>query len=289
LHFEPLAAGLWQVPASEADADAVNRGHITNVLIAQDGSRMWAVGSGPTPAFGRALACQVRARWGRPLSDLISPWPRPEAVLGVAGLGPVRHWAHADVAAAMRSNCPACVPRLRARLGAAAADLGAAPVRVPQHLLRGAMGQLGPWHWWRLSRGPQHPVTVWQFKGSGLVFAAGLLWGSGVPDGRDADVAQLLQSTTALLGQPLPPGVRWLGEQGAVLPAPAAQEQARYWHLLTQAVGLGLARGDADTGTPPPIAGLQEQAADPRHALNWQRAWRQAEDSGEGWAQRSLR
>jgi hypothetical protein len=296
LRLEPLAPGLWWVPAADdGDADGSNRGHVSHLLVAEDGARLWLVGSGPTPAFGRSLACQVRQRVGRAPTDVISPWPRPELVLGLAGLGGVRSWSHADVARAMRRQCPGCVARLRQRLGDAAGDLGEHPVRVPTRLLHGSSGRLGPWRWWRYSRGPGFAVTVWQLTGTDVRFAPGLLWGGGVPDGRDAHIATLAAATQALAHR-AGGTVRWVGEQGPLPDAEAARGQALYWARLIGAVRAAQARGDTDTGTPPPIEGLTAgQAADPRHALNWQRVWRQEEAAASAAAaaasgpQRSLR
>ena len=114
LVFEPLGDGLWRIPAEAGEADARNRGRVSNLLLARAGegreASLWALGSGPSPAFGRALACQARRRLGLPIRQAISPWTRPEAVLGVAGLDaeaaaagrpPVVHAAHQDVAVAM--------------------------------------------------------------------------------------------------------------------------------------------------------------------------------------------
>jgi hypothetical protein len=86
-----------------------------------------------------------------------------------------RHWAHADVARAMRTQCARCVLRLRQRLGDAAVDLGpaASAARLPERWLHGASGQLGPLQWWRLQRTPAVPVTVWQVRGSGVFTAHG--------------------------------------------------------------------------------------------------------------------
>ena len=288
LRFEPLAPGLWWIPAAGGDADAANRGQVSNLLLAEDGRRLWLLGSGPTPAFGRALACQVQRQFGRPVTDVVSPWPRPELVLGLAGLGRVRSWAHAEVAAAMRQRCPGCVERLRARLGTAAQDLGAAPVRVPDRHLTGASGRLGPWQWWLLGRGPGFPVTVWEYAGSQARYAPGLLWGDGPPDGRDADL-DTLERSTRTLAEGLPDAAsarQWLGEQGPPLPADAPQAHLRYWMALRAAVAAAVARGDADSGAPAPIAGFESMLGQPRHALNWQRAFRQAE---EAFLQRNLR
>jgi hypothetical protein len=287
LDFRPLAPGLWWLPGAPGDADAHNRGHVSNLLLAIDGRRVWLIGSGPTPAFGQALACQVRQRWGRPVTDVVSPWPRPELVLGVAGLGAARHWAHAEVALAMQQRCAACVERLRVPLGEAASDLGDAPVRVPTRLLHGSEGRLGPWRWWRWSRGPGFPVTAWQFRSVALRHAPGLLWSGGAPDARDADIATLLQSTTAL-GRTAPQDaaaapLRWLGEQGPPEAGLPARHQ-RYWADLLRDVALAQERGDDESAGAP--ASAHVPPGDPRHALNWQRAWRQVEG---GTFQRSLR
>lgn len=290
LRFEPLAQGLWWIPGAAGDADEHNRGQVSNLLLAARGDELWLIGSGPSPAFGRTLACLIERRFGRRVTDVISPWPHPEVVLGLAGLGQVRSWAHVEVADAMRERCPGCVARMRERLGAAALDLGDDPVRVPTRHLRGQSGRLGPWHWWRLARGKGTPVTVWQLDGTDLRFAPGLLWGSGVPDGRDADIAKLGRATLALaaldgqVGAMAP--ARWLGEQGPVLGPDAARRQANYWVLLQSAVREAIARGLIEPARPGALAGLAEAATDARHALNWQRAWRQEE---ERWFQRSLR
>jgi hypothetical protein len=284
--LEPLAPALWRVPAASGDADAGNRGHVSNLLLALDGDRLWLLGSGPSPAFGRALDCSLRERFGRAASDIVSPWPRPELVLGVSGLSPARHWAHAAVAEAMRSGCAGCAERLRARLGAAADDLGAEPVRLPELRFEGASGSLGPWRWWLALRDAAHPVTVWTHAASGVHLASGLLWGDGAPDGRDADLEQLAAATAALAQQAAREGGRWLGEQGPLLDAQAPALHAHYWQWLLDAARRGVEAGDDETRPPAPPDELRALAASPRHALNWQRAWRQAESR---WLQRSLR
>lgn len=279
LRIERLAPGLWWVPAAAGDATAANRGQVSNLLLARDGARLWLLGSGPSPAFGRALACQVKAQLGRAVTDVVSPWPRPELVLGIAGLGAVRSWAHEDVAEAMRHSCPGCVERLRVRMAAAEPDLGTDPVRVPTQRVHGAQGRLGPWRWWRQSRGEGYPVTVWQHAAHRVGFAPGLLWGAGVADARDADIETLVRSTRALLA--LPPVRSWLGEQGGPLSPDAPASHLAYWRALADAVNAAQARGDIDTGQPAVLPGLDAASREPQHALNWQRAWRQA----EAWAE----
>jgi hypothetical protein len=288
LRFEPLARGLWLVPSQLGEATPANRGHVSNIVLALDGRRVWLLGSGPTPAFARALACQVQERFARKVTDVVSPWPRPESVLGARGLGSVRSWAHADVAKAMRERCAHCVGRLRERLGSAAMDLGAEPVRVPDHLVRGSSGRLGPWRWWLFSRGKGYPVTVWQFGKTPIRIAPGLLWGEGAPDGRDADIATLARSSLALATMAGMPNtaMQWLGEQGGVLGADAPARAQQYWAEIRAAVARAQERGDLDAAAPPPLDSLRAYAGDPLHALNWQRAWLQSE---EALLQRTLR
>jgi hypothetical protein len=81
----PLTPQVWWLVAEPADADADNRGVVSNALLVRDGPRNWLIGSGPSAAFGRALGCQVKALTGRRVSDVVSPWARPEQVLGAAG------------------------------------------------------------------------------------------------------------------------------------------------------------------------------------------------------------
>lgn len=274
--------GLWWVRAERGDADGRNRGRVSNLLIVRDGSRVWAVGSGPSPAFGRALDCVARRTLGQPITDVISPWPRPEAVLGAAGLPRARHWAHADVARAMRTQCARCVSRLRARLGAAASDLGPgdAVVRVPEHRLRGASGQLGPLMWWRMQRAQGVPVTVWKVRRSGVLTAHGLVWAGDAPDLRDSRVDAMRAATQRLL-LVAQGATAVMGEQGEPAVLGEVEAHIQYWQALEVAVRDAQSRGGDATTVPttlPAVDASRTQGA--AHALNWQRAWRQAEDDG---------
>jgi hypothetical protein len=290
----PLASGVWWVPSATGDSDAGNRGQVSNLVLVRDGqgpaARLWAVGSGPSPAWGRALACQVAQQLGQPITDVISPWARPELVLGVAGLqaavpaaAPLRHWAHAVVAEAMAVQCPHCVDRLRQRLGPAAADLGDDPIRLPDRLLQGDQGRLGPFTWWRLPRSDGRWVTVWRLAPDGappLWLAHGLLQGAGPPDGRDADLALLQQSAQRLAGLVGADGaaVRLVGEQGPLLPADAPALHAAYWAALLASARAAVERGGDETAPAPGWPGLPSGwQGHPWHAINWQRAWRQVE------------
>lgn len=287
--LRPLGPSLWQVVAADGDGDAGNRGQVSHLLVAVEGDEGWLLGSGPSPAFGRRLRATLEARWPGRRWTVVSAWAHPEAVLGVAGLGAVRHVGHAEVARQMAERCAGCVERLRQRLGAAAADLGEGdPVRLPGQHLTGDRGLLGPFDWWRVARDAHSTTTVWAHRAAGLVFAPGLLWGGGAPDGRDTDIAALLQATAALArlpGRPAP--ARWLGDQGEPMGEDGPRQVQHYWQALLAAVAKGLDDGDAGLDVPATLPGVPgTRTADARHALNWQRAWRQSE---ERWLQRSLR
>ena len=288
LALRPAGPGVWWVPAQAGEADAGNRGQVSNLLLVRHGrgpaARVWALGSGPSPVLGRALACQVRQRLGLPLAVVISPWARPELVLGVAGLQQVQpglaHWAHAAVADAMAEQCPHCLDRLRQRLGPAAPDLGDDPVRLPSHRLQGEHGELGPFLWWRLPRAEGRWVTVWRLRERPIWAAPGLLTAGSPPDGRDADLLMLMRSLDALATLARPDGApaRFLGEQGGWLPANAPARQAAYWQALKAAAEAAIERGDDEAAAPPPLPGWPAAwAQHPWQGFNWQRAWRQLE------------
>lgn len=302
--LQALGPDAWWLAGAAGDSDEANRGQISNLLVVADGDRLWLVGSGPSAAQGRALQRQLICRLGRAATDVISPWPRPELVLGQAGMPGARSWAHADVAAAMAQRCEHCVERLRLRLGRHAADLGEPAIRLPDALLHGDQGRLGPFRWWRLARGGDTPVTVWWHPASGVLTAHGVLWNDGAPDLRDSRIADMHAATEALialqaaLSPPPDRTLRWLPEQGPVADADLASRHRDYWAALAAAVARAQAEGRPETDPPADLAGIDAAVtASPRHALNWQRAWRQAEDSGfdattpdqRGVFQRSLR
>lgn len=277
VRFIPLGGGVWWVPAADGESSPANRGNVSNLLVARDGRRLWLVGSGPSPAFGRALACRARQHFGRAVTDVIDSWARAELVLGNAGFPAARLWAHREVAAAMGEQCPHCIERLRERIGPAATDLGEQPARLPARLLDGAQGRLGPFDWWALPRAAGRITTVWRHRASGVTSAHGLLWFDGPPDGRDAALQTLAESTARLAGK-VTAGTRWIGEQGPPGPADAPLLQAAYWHALLGAAARGVAAGEL-AGDVPDMPGWPAALVDhPRHPLNWQRAWRQAED-----------
>jgi hypothetical protein len=289
--LQALAPGHWWVPAQPGDADAANRGQVSNLLLVRHGARLWLLGSGPSPQWARGLDCVIRQQLGRAVTDVISPWGRPELVLGAKTFvdAGARHWAHADVARELARQCPGCIARLRQRLGPAHTDLGVDPLVAPTHLVRGDRGRLGPWVWHRLERADgaggassAQPLTVWRVDGAGLSTAHGLVWAAGVPDLRDTDVAALRRALQALvrLWRAAPPR-HVLGEQGPLADAGQAQAHLRYLRALQQEVLRQQAAGADGVQTPERLPGLDAADAarlsDVRHTLNWQRAWRQAE------------
>lgn len=273
--FEPLAPDLWLVPAKGELADTHNRGQVVNLLLASHGGRLWLLGSGPSPDFGRALGCQAFERLGLQVAEVAIPRARAELALGASGLPAARVWATAAVSAAMREQCPACVAGLQHRLGAAATDLGAAPVRFADRPLRGQQGRWGPFEWRQVMLDRSHATTLWRHAGADVVAGFGVLWFGAPPDGRDTAIDRLARATRSVrVGAA--PGTRFIGEQGPMGQRQDVQRQADYWALLLQRSAAGVARGEVLAQPPPPA--LPQWAAHERHGLNWQRAWRQAED-----------
>ncbi|MBT9597106.1 MAG: hypothetical protein IV094_14080 [Vitreoscilla sp.] len=281
--LQPMGGGVWWAAAADGDADPANRGVVSNRLVVRDGARVWLLGSGPSPAAGAALACALRERLGWRVTDVVNPWARPELVLGNPAFPAARLWAHAEVAVAMRDACARCEARLRQRLGAAAADLGDAPIRVPTQLMQGDAGRLGPFDWWRLLRAAGSPVVVFRIRGRDLWVAQGLLWADGPPDLRDAELHTLRSALARLEALAGDGEARWMPEQGAWLGRSGPRDHGAYLQALTEAVRSRQAAGAAETDAAPALPGLAEaMGRGTRPALNWQRAWRQLEDEGFG-------
>lgn len=277
--LEPVAPHVWTVRGSDGDSTPDNRGAVSNLLAVRDGRRLWLIGSGPSAAYGRALDCHLRRVSGRRVTDVIAPWPRPELVLGQAGLVGARRWAHADVARAMQERCPRCVERLRLRLGSAADDLGGGPIALPVHRLHGEQGTLGPLRWWRLQRSAETSVTVWSVPRAGLFTAHGLLWADGAPDLRDAESGHLDAAWQKL--DRLSESARWLPEQGPLLDGSAPRQHRAYLQALRSAVEQAQERGALESEPAPRLEGVDEGVhRGGRHALNWQHVWREVE---KGW------
>lgn len=297
IRFEPLAAGLWRVPARGGEADAINRGQVIHLVLARHEGRLWLLGSGPSPAFARALRCAAWRQLGLEIRHAANPYARAELVLGNAGLPQGTVVAPRPVRQAMQVQCPQCVARLRSRLGAAAIDLGSAPVRLPAPLpasspaLSSALSSAlsptqhgaedrqrwGPFHWWLVKRGASAWTSAWRHVDAGVTVAFGLLWFDGPPDGRDTEPASMIQGLEDLLAA-VPPNERFVGDAGPPGDRAAVQAQLDYWRALWKAAQQGVATGASWSDEPPPLPAGWIDVSD-RHRLNWQRAWRQAEDA----------
>lgn len=280
--WQPWGDDAWWLPAAGDTPTPDNGGRVAPLLAVRDGPRLWLLGGGPSPAAGAAIAAALHATSGLRVSDLVVPWAHAAMALGAAAWidAPVerrpRLWAHADVAAALDRQCPRCVARLRAQLGPAAGALGDDPVRRPQMLLHGASGRLGPLRWWRLWRAPAAPATLWALPGGRRWFAPGLAWGGELPELADTGVRELLAATRAVARRLPATGAALLGHQGAPVPAAALQGQRAYLESLANAVQQAQRRGAVETElVPAPPGASAAEAA--RHALNWQRAWREFE------------
>lgn len=279
LRFERLGPQLWLLRAHAAESTPANGGFTSNLVLARDGARTWLVGSGPTPAFGARVACAVRERFGVAVTDVIDPWPHPELVMGNAAFDGARLWAAAPVAEAMRTQCPRCVARLRERIGVAGDGLDERAVRVPAALPQDAPGRgtIGPWRWQVVARGTDAPATLLRHAPSNVALAHGLLWVGAAPDLRDASLASMREATRTLRGAARRDGVaRWVGEQGPPGGVGDLERQQRYWHALQRALDAAIAAGRDDAARPVALPGLARGDVS-RHALNWQRAWRERE------------
>lgn len=294
--WQGLGIGLWWLPGAAAMPDAHNRGLVANLLAVRAGGGLWLIGSGPSPALGRRLAQTLTQAAGQPVTDLVNPWAHPALVLGNSAwlgaapaaqgqaAGAVRGWVHAQVAQALRQQCPRCVARLRAQLGPAASDLGDTPLHLPEHLLQDVHGLLaqGQLRWRLVDRGAASVATLWAVPAARCLFAPGLLWTGGPPDLADAGL-QALQAATATVLAELGPGWHALGQQGPPGTADDVHAQAHYLHALADAVRQRQAAGALETEEPAALRGVSAAWQRlPVHALNWQRAWRSLEDETLG-------
>jgi hypothetical protein len=292
-----VAADLWLLPVpppAPREADAHNRGWVLNLVLVRDGSaagrtdptRWWLIGTGPTPAFGLAVACSVQRRFGALLTDAVNVRAAPEAVLGNRGLGEVRLWALDRVADDMQRRCPDCVARLRERIGEAGRELDDTAIVLPKHRLVGSRGSLGPFDWWRQSRSARDQTLVLRHRATATWLLDGWLWPGGPPDLRDVDIDRygrglsLLQSRIESM-EARPAAARLVGSQGEVAGIAALRAHRDYLVDLQRAVQVALERGDSEGDAAVRARALmparQWATVDARpvlHELNWQRMWR---------------
>ncbi len=273
LHLDAVAPNVWRVPAARGQPDERNGGVTIELVLVRDGSRLWLVGSGPTPAFGAALACAARRVTGRPVSDLINTHVAPELSLGNSAFTSARLWALPEVIAAMQERCGQCLARLKDQLGPAGASLRNEAIRVPTRAVRSGQ-RLGPFDALALDRQPGEPALVLRLRRTRLVIAQGLLWAGAVPDLYGTTSEALLRSLDEL--RDFSAGARLIGEQGGVADGAALSMQIGYLQALREAVRERLERGEVQGEVPlPAYAELPSYAE--QHPLNVQRVWRELE------------
>ncbi len=271
----------WRVPAASGEASPANGGVVTQLVLVRDGTRLWLLGSGPTPAFGAALSCVITAELGQRVTDIVNTRAHPELAMANSGFPGAPVWALWDVTAAMTAQCPDCLERLRTRIGQAGASLGPGSIRPPTQLIGedgATQGTLGPFRWWALPRGPGARTLVLQLRGEPLLVAQGLVWVGGVPSLRETDSATLLSSLHSL--RAMTSGERVIGEQGAVGGVEDIDRHIAYLNALRDAVRRHVEQGDDEVAalasiTLPAFAALDGYAG--FHALNGQRVWREFE------------
>jgi hypothetical protein len=278
--LEPVAAGVWRVPAARGEPQAGNHGATVQSVLVRDGARLWLVGSGPTPAWGRALDCRIQALTGRRVTDLVNTRAAAELALGNLAFAPARRWALPDVRRAMQARCEVCRERLRARLGLAGDSLGRRSIRPPDRVVaasdRVEQGRLGPFRWLALERRPGERVLALRLDGAAIVVAQGLLWADDVPDLRELSLAGYRAALQRLAAWS--EGATLLGEQGDPVGPTALRAQLDYLDALEAALRPQLEQGDAASARAdlPAWRGLPGYAR--QHPLNVQHAWRELED-----------
>jgi hypothetical protein len=280
--LQPLAADVWWVAAARGTPEASNEGLTAQLLVVRDGSRIWLIGSGPTPAFGARLACSVKSTTGRAVTDVVNTRAAPELAMGNGAFAGARLWALPDVAAAMRLRCGACQAALRAQIGpVAGASLRPSSIHTPTRHVGAAgvdSGVLGPFDWHTLLRAPGERVLVLSHRASGLTLAQGLLWAGDVPDLRQTQALPMLASWRELIE--IAAGGLILGEQGGVADATAVDAHLRYLSGLQAAMLPALQRGEVwgtSTFEAAEFTALPSHAL--RHPLNVQRLWLEMESA----------
>ncbi len=274
--LQPLGRQRWWVAAERGEPDAANAGRTVQLLLVGDGARLWLVGSGPTPAFGAALACAVRWTLHRSVTDIVNTRAAPELAMGNGAFPGARLWALPDVARAMQARCGVCQARLKDQLGAAGASLQPAAIRAPTRPVGRegqTTGRLGPFDWLALPRSVPERTLVLRLRGADpLVLAQGLLWVGDVPELRGSRADLLLASWRALrdwaAGSPL------LGEQGGFGHARDIDAHIDYLQALQAATEAALARGDLWGASPLDLPAWQPLPGYAlRHPLNVQHLW----------------
>lgn len=280
--LESVATNVWRVAAARGDPDAANRGLTIQLVLVRDGTRRWLVGSGPSPAFGAALACAVQRATGGAVTDIVNTRAAPELAMGNAAFAGARRWALPDVIAAMRTRCPQCQDRLRARIGEAGASLQPDSIRAPSRPVPSASGgrhgSLGPFDTLALERAPGERTLALRLRTAPLVIAQGLVWAGDLPDLRETDSAVLGASLRRL--RVFAGGRRVLGEQGPAASVAAIDAHLAYLDALRDAITPLLQRGElpgsaAAAADLPAFASLPGYAS--WHPLNVQHVWRELE------------
>jgi len=279
--LERVAAGVWRVPAARGEPDAANGGATIQLVLVRDGARLWLIGSGPTPAFGAALACAIERGTGRAVTDVVNTRAAPELALANAAFPAARLWALPDVAATMRARCGQCLARLQARIGPAGASLRPTLIRVPTRRVGTAgqrAGRLGPFDWLALARAPGERVLVLRLRRPHtmrVVIAQGLLWAGDLPDLRDTRSDTFAASLRRL--RTFGAGALLLGEQGGPSGVATLTNHLAYLAALHAAIVPQLAHGDAAAAQAPLPAFMHWPGYAATHPLNVQRVWRELE------------
>lgn len=278
--LQRLGEHSWWLAAATGDPTPANGGATVQLLVVREGERIWLVGSGPTRAFGTALARAVHEAAGAPVSDIVITRAAPELAMASAAWPGARLWALSDVAAAMRERCGECQQRLKAALGAAGDDLVPQDIRVPDHTVGapGAeAGRLGPFEWRALARGGGERALVLRQRDDAVVLAQGFVWAGDLPDLRGTRQPAFADSLRQL--REWAAGQRLLGEQGGLCDSSQIERHLAYLQALHAALAPRIARGEAWPGSDaglPAAGALAGDAA--RHALNVQHLWLELED-----------
>ena len=111
-----------------------------------------------------------------------------------------------------------------------------------------------------------------------MLTAHGLLWAGEAPDLRDSRV-DAMRAATQQLAAIARDAAHLLGEQGEPAGTDELEAHIGYWNALDDAVRSAQSRGDDATTMPTSLPGVDaSRTTGKAHALNWQRAWRHAED-----------